>query len=454
MLGLTIRNEHTFFLLNELTIKKKTNTLDCIHYISQNPINNVIQLYNLSSKIKIYTNTLTKPPQNLLLAIKFNKSGNNKYLFGGPANIYFDKNNNVWITNNVVQGKTISSNFAIVLKPNGEPCDFSPVLNGGILGSGFGIINDKENNIIISNYGWGGLLPYPSGSISKFKTNGQAITPSAREGNSGGNQKGIYRVQGLQVDKYNNLWIASAGNNRVVVYINCDENNLRYYQVKNGTLFDNTTDHNKSHVYFSSRKDNTNNKSGEILQFTFNKTTNSIVLKKEYIGNQGESFYGITTDAHDNVYANASNLNSVYKFDKDLNLLQIITGGGLSSPWGNFMDSGNNLFVANFGSNSNGLFCFSHFRNDGKALSPRNGFVLESGGNQVRLTTGDPLYGNIDKPCFKPFIRQTGLNVDIAGNLWVCNNWKPDPEIDATTNPGGDGMVVFIGYAKPSNIKI
>lgn len=46
-------------------------------------------------------------------------------------------------------------------------------------------------------------------------------------------------------------------------------------------------------------------------------------------------------------------------------------------------------------------------------------------------------------------MRMTAGHIDKAGNLWVTNNWKPDFAIDLTSNPGGDGMVVFIGLAKP-----
>ena len=42
--------------------------------------------------------------------------------------------------------------------------------------------------------------------------------------------------------------------------------------------------------------------------------------------------------------------------------------------------------------------------------------------------------------------RLTSVNIDSAGNVWVTNNWKhiPIPE-----NPGGDGLVVFVGLAPP-----
>jgi hypothetical protein len=48
-------------------------------------------------------------------------------------------------------------------------------------------------------------------------------------------------------------------------------------------------------------------------------------------------------------------------------------------------------------------------------------------------------------------MRTTGVNIDQAGNVWACNNWKPNFELDheENGNPGGDGMVIFLGVAKP-----
>jgi hypothetical protein len=46
-------------------------------------------------------------------------------------------------------------------------------------------------------------------------------------------------------------------------------------------------------------------------------------------------------------------------------------------------------------------------------------------------------------------MRQTSSQVDAAGNVWTLNNWKPDFDVDAAANPGGDGAIIFVGIAKP-----
>jgi hypothetical protein len=46
-------------------------------------------------------------------------------------------------------------------------------------------------------------------------------------------------------------------------------------------------------------------------------------------------------------------------------------------------------------------------------------------------------------------MRSTGSAIDRAGNVWWLNNWKPDFVIDALSNPGGDGVVIYVGLAPP-----
>lgn len=87
-------------------------------------------------------------------------------------------------------------------------------------------------------------------------------------------------------------------------------------------------------------------------------------------------------------------------------------------------------------------------------MTPSTGFTLPSGGKQVLLHTGEPLNGAGSKvKVFQPLMRETAVQPDAAGNLWVTNNWKPGLKADAT-NPGGDGLVIFIGVAAPSAPKL
>ena len=54
--------------------------------------------------------------------------------------------------------------------------------------------------------------------------------------------------------------------------------------------------------------------------------------------------------------------------------------------------------------------------------------------------------------CYQPLMRMTCNVIDKVGNLWATNNWKPDFPNDVTDNPGGDGVVIFVGVAKPKTL--
>jgi hypothetical protein len=89
----------------------------------------------------------------------------------------------------------------------------------------------------------------------------------------------------------------------------------------------------------------------------------------------------------------------------------------------------------------------------GSAISPSSGYSLPSAGSQVLLNSGAPLYGTGGPPSFLPLMRLTSVNADMAGNIWAANNWKPSAYIDGISsdpNPGGDGMVIFVGLGAPT----
>ncbi|WP_449398087.1 hypothetical protein [Chryseobacterium wanjuense] len=88
--------------------------------------------------------------------------------------------------------------------------------------------------------------------------------------------------------------------------------------------------------------------------------------------------------------------------------------------------------------------------------------TVPTGGAEVTLSNGKPLYGIQTKPnkqdsrlepvqmhCYQPIMRLTSTNIDGAGNLWCMNNWKPSALVDVLDNPGGDGVVIFLGIAEP-----
>ena len=139
-------------------------------------------------------------------------------------------------------------------------------------------------------------------------------------------------------------------------------------------------------------------------------------------------------------------------------------GGGMCAPWDTAIDGEDNVWVANFGPLEQGTTFVGRLTKlwginpppghyPGEPISPDTGYTVPSAGSEVLLHNGVPLYGYGQPPgppCFIPMMRQTALAIDQAGNIWSINNWKPDFDIDTIGgNPGGDGILIFVGLAPP-----
>jgi DNA-binding beta-propeller fold protein YncE len=170
---------------------------------------------------------------------------------------------------------------------------------------------------------------------------------------------------------------------------------------------------------------------------------------------------GLAIDKEGNGWVVASAIDAVSEINTNGNRLGTFSGGGIVGPWGVAVDSQDNIWVANFGgpeqlTRKYGIseLC-GHSRHNcavtGDAVTTDTGYTLPSGGDQVLLQNGKPLYGgDTTIETFKPLMRMTAVAIDMAGNLWAINNWKPESIEDTLlANPGGDGIVIFIGLAAP-----
>jgi len=105
-------------------------------------------------------------------------------------------------------------------------------------------------------------------------------------------------------------------------------------------------------------------------------------------------------------------------------------GAGMETPWGIAVDGDDTVWVANFtgqrlshvcGVRTN--LCPPGKRSLGGSISPRK-----------------PGYA------FDGLTRNTGVQVDPSGNVWLANNWKQKA---IQTNPGGYQLVAYLGLAEP-----
>jgi hypothetical protein len=403
--------------------------------------------------------------------VKLNDSGSDKILFGGTANIAFDSRGYAWIANNVYQGTPDSSNFIMVLQPNGKPSDGShgtprsPISNGGILGAGWGISIDSKDHVWVGNFGWGSKTrdiptqnPPGNGSVSLLRSDGSAISPKDAFYN------GPLRVQAIEPDKKDNIWIASFGNDTLFVFPDGDPTRAKgIYQYQGAAPFGVAPSPDGTVWVSNSGGLRGANQSG-VARF---KLTPKGDLERIFRLNIGDTLKVITTDSMGNAWLASQGNSIVYAFNKNNVPLGRFDGGGIDGPWGLTVDGEDNIWVANFGSLDFGSV-FSEGRISklcganqkawpkgktlGDPISPSSGYRARSAGSEVLLANGDPLYGRGADPSYAPMMRQTSLQIDAAGNIWTCNNWKPDFDSDAKpngANPGGDGLIIFVGLAPP-----
>jgi len=427
-------------------------------------------------------------PTQWTLTVKVNDSGAENFLIGGPANVAFDKLDRAWITNNVRQGTPDSATFCVILEPDGSPAPFSPLFGGGLLGCGFGVTADSSGEkIYFGNFGWGsGQWNPQTGSVSVFSYKGEALSPP------NGYTSQLSRVQGLAFDSQGNLWITSWGtksplapggsspydygdepNSAVVVYLQGNPERALVYPFANANFapFDVAIDR-ADNVFVSNGGDSDNGVKSSVYKLRLENGAIHEIAQwesnyqdpKDASKNGYESFKQIILNAQGELFVAGVTSNRLVKLDSDLNYLGELTTN-TNEPWGICRDGDGVLFVANFAQAMAfdptdpkqvvGPFGVAVIHNEDDSTSRL--MTLPTGGDSVTLANGLPLYGNaanqrgsVPPPCYAPLMRATATSIDRAGNLWVFNNWKPSIATDiAVGNPGGDGVVIFVGVAEP-----
>lgn len=445
---------------------RPANTAAALANLARNPQRNVEAIFKLTTKQSWYYPSLTRAPDAWTIAVKVNDSGDDANLFGGPARLVFDKNGYAWVTNNVVQGTRNSSRTLMVLQPNGKPSNgandtpVSPLTSGGILGGAFGITIDPHGSVWEGNFGWG--LPTPenvpyrfaNGSVSEFSPSGIPFSPPEAY------QGGPVRAQGLVSDAEGNIWICSYGTDEIYVFLRGDPHQaIKFKEEPNSAPFDIAIAKDGT-AWVSNSGGFTGKGPSGIARYRIGGRQ----LTQEILVPLAGSLKGLALDSRGNAWVASPQQNAIFGLRPTGAIIGAYDKGGVSGPWGVTVDGDDNLWVSNFGP----LELTSNFTQGrlsklcgvskkdcepgaklGDAISPASGLTMPTAGSPVLLHNGQPLYGSGFPASFAPMQRQTSSSIDQAGNVWSINNWKPSFLIDEFLNPGGDGIIIFVGLATP-----
>ena len=450
------------------------NTAQALANLARDPGHNVDGIFALTLLSNLYAPPLVTTPDAWTVTVKINDSGSDErdFLISGPGNLVFDTRGYAWVTNNTIQGTPYSCEFNVVLKPNGKPADGrrgtprSPLTGGGVLGGGFGVTIDPRGSAWFGNFGWGnceGCNPSldGNGSISRFTLSGTAMSQP------NGYQGGPLRAQGLGSDSDGNIWISSFANDSVYVFKRGNPQQSVYAHPYDGAApFD---------VAVATDGSTWVSYTGGLLLDEFPRSVAKYSLVNGTLQQQFLHFLpeahglrALSIDSQGNAWLAALGSNVIYAFRPDGTQIGQFSGGGMCAPWDTAIDGEDNVWVANFGPLQPGSFTGRLTKlwginpppghQTGEPISPPTGYTVPSAGSEVLLHNGVPLYGYGQPPgppCFIPMMRQTAVVIDQAGNIWSINNWKPDFGIDTVGgNPGGDGIIIFVGLAAPPTSQV
>ena len=423
-----------------------------------------------------YMPYLTFVPSAWVLPLRFTGGG---YYAGGK--LMFDSQGNVWTADNFQAGAQAQDTYwaggISKFAPNGTP--LSPALTGftggGLAGPGFGLAIDPSDKVWVSSfagsntisvfdnsgkplsppegYNFGGkisnmqgIIATPSGDIWAADTVGSQLVhfpkgdPSKGEivchNPSGEPLKNPCKLLvpfALAVDQQNNIWVTNILGDHVTRFPATDPTNVQTF--KTGFSGSGLAVDSLGNVWITNKLGNSER--GRLKMFEM-----AVAGKVNYDGDPDASAR-ITHVMVDAMYTQTpgwtgGSMTVLHPDGSEANFSPVY-GKGIYGPWAVSVDGNDNIWIANFASESAGIVELCGFRTEncppgmktGDAISPPGGYV--GGGLQLQVDIG----------------------IGPAGDVWVTNNWqtpaacygKPDEVI--STRCGGQGVVVFFGQAKP-----
>jgi hypothetical protein len=432
-----------------------SDTFRAIVNMARNPWQNNAEIYGLAAS-DAYLPKLDVAPAGWTLSLKFKGDPRR---FAGPGNIAIDAEGQLWVGNNYVHEKGFTlpdcaGDELFRLDPTtGDTTTFK---GGGVDGVGYGVTFDPEGDIWVGNFGFKGTTCQrnpASDSVSQFTSDGTPISPDATlipgtidNLDGGGWTDGdISWPQGTVSNRNGDIWIANCGSNSY-----SDDGSLTVY--RNGdhsdwfVIDDDRLDKPFS-IAFDTRGSAWVSSTNSDQVFAFN-PDGSAIKGSPWDLPAGSRPMGVASDSRGNVWVSVSGLvelpcpderndvagsrsPGVAMFNErgELSPAGGFTGGGLTIPWGIAVDGADTVWVANFEKGGVSNFCGAR-----RSACPEG------------LTTGDPISPDGTGYSSELLDRNTAVQIDSSGNVWLANNWK---NIPIQANPAGDGLVVYIGLAAP-----
>lgn len=439
------------------------DTFRALANLAKTPWLDPVPLFNLVSSNAYQPDLGSNAPSAWTLSLLFKGNPTN---LAGPGNMAFDEDGQMWIVNNLVTSDTyILPDCASQLLFRMDPAtgDVVTFTGGGVLGAGFGVtIAPQTNDVWVGNYGFKGStcpIDIANNSVSQFTAEGVPLSPDAGQfepgsqnpQDGGWTQGGIGWPQGTVANPQGDIWIASCNGQMidgeqvdVTIYRGGDPNN---WQAISEDDFEKPFD-----VAFDTHGTAwvSGTLSGNIMAFASDGTK----LRDYDLGSTSLPM-GVATDSLGNAWVSLSgridlpcpppvsepsatyagvamvNLDGVQLNTRpDDPLLPDYTApGGLTIAWGIAVDGADNVWVANFTRGGVSHFCGAR-----------------SGSCPAGVNTGDALSPDITGYHSDLLDRNTAVEVDSSGNIWLTNNWK---DVPIQPDPVGDAMVVYIGLAVP-----
>ena len=410
-------------------------TWEAMTLIPQNPAGDPGGIFAQVPARPAYRPVLHQAPADWVLALQFVGNGHE---FSGPGNVAFDEHGAVWVINNAQWAKKWKNVcpglglFKVDPFAPGRPVE--QYTGGGINGAGFGVGFDPDNHLWIGNFGFSGkrcTTEPTSNSLSEFRLDGKPLSPPR-----GYRQGPLSWPQGVVSDRDGNIWTASCGNSTLVEYPDGDPRQATVVGTGIGRAFD-VAVNTEGNVFVTANQGNqvwgftpdgeamSGSPFGDASIFSDPLGIASDRLGNTWVSNSGaipspcKSGEGLQTPP-------GTHHGSIVQVGPDGTLTKY-AGAGLTIPWGIAVDGDDTIWVANFTGQRVSHLCGARVATcptgvAGDPISPSGGYAFDG------------------------LQRNTGVQIDPSGNVWLTNNWK---KIPLQVNPFGRGLVVYLGMAAP-----